>query len=78
LLSARNAWRAGDRDGARDALRAAEQRGVLERSLADEARVLAAELDLPVAPARAFDPPYGPRAGAAARLFLTPASASTP
>lgn len=78
LLSARNALRAGDRDGARDALRAAEQRGVLERSLADEARVLAAELDLPVAPARAFDPPYGPRAGAAARLFLTPASASTP
>ena len=77
LLSARHALLAGDRQTARDALRAAEQRGALERSTADEARLLAAELGLPVAPERAFDPPYAPRSGAAARLFLPASSAPT-
>ena len=74
LRAARGAWRRGDLDAARAAWQTAVQRGALERTLADETRLLAAELGLPVAPERAFDPPYAPRAGVAARLFLPGAS----
>lgn len=71
LLAARQARNRGDHAAARDVLRAAMQRGALERTLADEARLLAAELNLPVAPERAFDPPYAPRSGIVPRLDLT-------
>lgn len=70
LLDARQALARGDAAVAREALTVAEQRGALDRTLADETRLLAAELGLPVAPARPIDPPYAPRAAVFPRLLL--------
>ncbi|WP_300619193.1 hypothetical protein, partial [Dokdonella sp.] len=70
LLLARQALARGDPTVAREALTVAEQRGALDRTLADEARLLAAELGLPVAPERPIDPPYAPRSGVFPRLLL--------
>jgi hypothetical protein len=70
LAEARTAYNRGDRAAARNALAGAEQRGVLEANYADEARLLAAELDLPIAPERLLDPPYPPLSLAGARLWL--------
>lgn len=70
LLAARQALTRGDHAGARRELELARQRGALDAAYADEARLLAAELGLPVAPERALDPPYPPLAAAAARLEL--------
>lgn len=75
LLAARQALARGDQAAARRELELARQRGVLEAAYADEARLLAAELGLPVAPERALDPPYPPLAAAAARLELAAALA---
>jgi hypothetical protein len=76
LDEARLALNRGDRDGARAALQAAQQRGILDLAFADEARLLAAELGLAVAPERPLDPPYPPLAVAGARLALADRSAA--
>jgi DNA-binding winged helix-turn-helix (wHTH) protein/tetratricopeptide (TPR) repeat protein len=70
LLDARLAFARGDAAAARQALTVAEQRGALDGTLADETRLLAAELGLPVAPERPIDPPYAPRSGVFPRLLL--------
>lgn len=69
LLGARLAHVRGDDAQARQEFDSALQRGVLDIPIADEARLLAAELDLAVPPEHAFDPPYPPLSAAAARLF---------
>jgi len=70
LLAARQAATRGDRESARRLLTSAEQRGVLDLRFADEARLLAAELDHPVAAEHPIDPPYPPLSIAGARLAL--------
>lgn len=70
LLAARLAHGKGDDVTARSDLAVAQQRGVLELACADEARLLAAELGLPVAAERRLDPPYPPLSPVGARLFL--------
>ncbi len=76
LLDARHALALGDADTARSAYRLAEQLGALTGVLADEARLLAAQLDLPIAPERRFDPPYPPLSAALPRLLMPAANAS--
>lgn len=70
LLAARRAYNADDDVTARRELEVAQQRGVLELAFADEARLLAADLGLPVAAERRLDPPYPPLSAVGARLFL--------
>jgi DNA-binding winged helix-turn-helix (wHTH) protein len=70
LLTARQAFARGEAAAAREALTIAEQRGALDRTLADETRLLAAELGQPVAAERPIDPPYAPRSGVFPRLLL--------
>lgn len=77
LLAARQALTRGDHAGARRELELARQRGALDAAYADEARLLAAELGLAVAPERALDPPYPPLAAAAARLELAARATAT-
>lgn len=57
LWAAAQAMAAGDRDQARNALRLAQQRGIDQHRLADEARWLAFQLGLEVVPQRVIDPP---------------------
>lgn len=70
LLSARRAQARKDTAAAREDLQTAVRRGALDSLLADEARLLAAELGLPVVPEKPLDPPYPPLSAAAARLFM--------
>lgn len=70
LLSARHARSRSDAAAAREDLQTAVRRGVLDSVVADEARLLAAELGLPVAPEKPLDPPYPPLSASAARLFM--------
>lgn len=70
LLSARHAQARSDAAAAREDLQTAVRRGALDSVVADEARLLAAELGLPVVPEKPLDPPYPPLSAAAARLFM--------
>lgn len=70
LLAARRARARGDDKIAQRELATAQQRGILELGYADEARLLAAELGMPVGTEKPLDPPHPPLSAAAARLFL--------
>ncbi|PZQ19724.1 MAG: hypothetical protein DI564_00295 [Rhodanobacter denitrificans] len=77
LLDARRALHRGDAAAARVALLLAEQHGALGTVLADEARLLAAQLARPVAAERPFDPPYAPLSAAVPRLLLARTTIAT-
>ncbi|MCR6700310.1 MAG: winged helix-turn-helix domain-containing protein [Dokdonella sp.] len=77
LLDARRALHREDMATARAAWLLAEQHGALGTELADEARLLAAQLALPVAPERPFDPPYAPLSAAVPRLLLARMTGAT-
>lgn len=70
LLAARRARAVGDDETARCDLATAQQRGILDLGYADEARLLAAELGMPVAAEKRLDPLHPPLSAVAARLFL--------
>lgn len=70
LAAARGALANGDRVRAHAELEAARQRGVLDLGVADEARLLKAELGETVSPENPLDPPYPPLARAGTRLAL--------
>ncbi len=70
LAAARDALNRGDRERARAELATARQRGVLDLGVADEARLLEAELGESVSPENPLDPPYPPLSRAGTRLAL--------